>query len=262
MSSNGIRFERRDRVGWIVLDRPDRLNALAGDMRQEIRRRIVAAADAPDIHSLVVVGEGRAFCAGGDVEAMSRLHEERDHSRFHAIVHAGSEVVLALQAFPGLTVAAINGVAAGAGLGLALSCDLRIAARGVELGATWGRLALLPDWGASFWLPRLIGLGPATDLVMSGRMVSAEEALEMGLVHRLVEADELAERAQEAATRYAGSRRSILESRALLRAGVEGSLEAALARESEAQEERFLADDVAEGLSAFLEKRPPEFDAD
>lgn len=261
MSGDGhVDVEHRDAVAWLILDRADRMNALAGQMRQQIREAVTEAARDPDVKSIVVTGRGEAFCAGGDVDAMAELRERGDIADFHELLHAGAEVVLALQAFPGLTVAAVNGVAAGAGLALALACDLRIATDEARLGATWSRLGLVPDWGATFWLPRLLGMSRALELVLSGRMVQAEEAERMGLVHRVVEPGRLREVVQETATRVGPSPEMVQETRRLLRAGLEGSLEAALAREAEAQEDRFLSEEAAEGFAAFREKRPPRFD--
>lgn len=252
-----VRLERRQGVAWITLDRPGRLNALAGDMRGQLRRCVVRAAEDERVDSLVITGAGEAFCAGADVAVMQELRRRNDLAAFHEMLHEGAEAVLALQAFPGLTIAAIHGVAAGAGLGLALSCDLRVATTHARLGASWSRLALVPDWGATFWLPRLVGPSHATDLVLTGRVLQAREAKEIGLVHRLVEPAELVDAVQEIA-RTAGALPELVQrTRALLRGGLEEGLEAALAREAEAQEERFLSDEAGEAFDAFRDQRPP-----
>lgn len=259
MSEGRVVFERRDRIGWITLDRPEKLNALARAMREELRDQVAAAARDEDVLALVITGAGDAFCAGGDVGHMVELKESEDEAGFRELLHAGAEVVLGLQSFPGLVVAAVNGVAAGAGLGLALACDLRLASPTARLGASWSRIGLVPDWGATFWLPRLIGPGPALEMVLSGRLVGAGEAASLGLVHEVVDEGTLDDRAQETAEELGAARHAVTHAKALMRGGLESSLEHALAREAEAQEECFDTDDFAEGLAAFREGRDPEF---
>ncbi|MFQ5742050.1 MAG: enoyl-CoA hydratase/isomerase family protein [Acidobacteriota bacterium] len=260
MSAGGhIGYERSGHVGWITLERPDKLNSLAGQMREQLRSRIKEAAEAGEVRALVVTGAGAAFCAGGDVDAMAALRRQGDEAGFRALLHAGAEVILSLQAFPGLTVAAVNGVAAGAGLALALACDIRVATLGARFGATWGKLGLAPDWGASFWLPRLVGPARALEMVLSGRLIPAAEAAQVGLVHELVDEEELRATAQRIATTKGVAREAVSHAKYLIRAGIEGSLEQALAREVEAQEACFNSEDFAEGLAAFLEQRPARF---
>jgi len=259
MSGEGVGFERRDRVGWITLDRPEKLNALVDDMRAELRDHVAAAARDEDVYALVVTGAGEAFCAGGDAGHMVELKDAADEAGFRRLLHAGAEVVLALQSFPGLVVAAVNGVAAGAGLGLALACDLRVASPTARFGASWSRIGLVPDWGTTFWLPRLVGPGPALEMILSGRLVDAPEAAAMGLVHEVVDDGTLHDRAQATAVRLGAARQAVAHAKTLVRGGLESSLEHALAREVEAQEECFETDDFAEGLAAFLEDRRPDF---
>jgi len=259
MSEAKVDYEARDAVAWITLNRPDKLNALAGDMREQFLEHVLTAVADDDVRSIVVTGAGRAFCAGGDIDNMVRLQAERDAPGFRKLLQTGNEIMLALQAFPGLTVAAVNGVAAGAGLSLALSCDLRLAAPGAQLAAPWIKLGLVPDWGASFWLPRLIGAGRALEMVLTGSPVAADEALRIGLITRIVEDDDFQAAVQAQITTIGAARHAVAHAKRLIRLGAEDSLEAALARESESQEECFESDDFHEGLEAFLDKRPPEF---
>jgi 2-(1,2-epoxy-1,2-dihydrophenyl)acetyl-CoA isomerase len=254
-----VDYEVRDGVAWIRLNRPEKLNALAGDMREVMLAHVGAAAADASVRSLVVTGAGRAFCAGGDVANMIRLRADGDEAGFRALLHTGSEVMLALQAFPGLTVAAVNGVAAGAGLSLALSCDMRWAAPGAKFAAPWIKLGLIPDWGASFWLPRLIGAGRALEMVLTGAPVEAEEALRIGLITGIVDDEDFAAAVQRRALAVGAAALAVAHAKRLVRLGAEDSLEAALARESEAQEECFDSDDFKEGLEAFRAKRGPQF---
>ncbi len=206
-----------------------------------------------------MTGAGKAFCAGGDIGNMVRLREQDDDASFRKLLHTGAEVMLALQAFPGLTVAAVNGVASGAGLSLALSCDLRFAAPSSRFAAPWIKLGLVPDWGASFWLPRLIGAGRALEMVLTGRLVDAEEALRLGLITEIVDDENYDGAIQERAARIGAASAAVAHAKRLVRLGSEDELEAAIARESETQEECFESEDFREGLRAFLDKRAPEF---
>ncbi len=254
-----VTMQRDGAIAEITLSRAEKLNALANDMREQLHDRIIEAARDERIAALVITGEGKAFCAGGDVDALAKLRDANDHRGFHEILHASVECVLALQAFPGLTVAAINGVAAGAGFALALNCDLRVAADTARLAASWGNIGLAPDWGASFWLPQLVGYSRALELVVSGRAVDSAEALQLGLVHDVVPPGEVRKRAAMLAQRGM-AHEMVRQTKYLLRRGLEGSLEASLAAETEAQEDLFAGDDVAEGLRAFRNKRVPLFD--
>lgn len=259
MSGGIVSLRREGTVGVITLERPDKLNSLAGDMRTQLRDAIVEAAGNSEIGALVITGAGRGFCAGGDVKAMAALHEQGSADPFHRILHAGAECVLALQAFPGLTVAAVNGVAAGAGFSLALACDLRIASQQARFAASWGEIGLAPDWGATFFLPQMIGSSRAAQLILGGRVLGAEDAVEQGLVLEVVPSDALLPRAVEIAAERGAATEMVRQVKYLLRRGIEGSLEASLAAETEAQEELFDGSDVAEGLAAFTAKRPPQF---
>ncbi len=254
-----VDLEVRGGVAWITLNRPHKLNALAGDMREVLLSHIGTAAGDDDVRALVVTGAGKAFCAGGDIDNMIRLRSDGDEAGFRRLLHTGNEVMLALQAFPGLTVAAVNGVAAGAGLSLTLSCDLRLAAPSATFAAPWIKLGLVPDWGASFWLPRLIGSGRALEMVLTGAPVDAEEAARIGLITQIVDERDFAGTVQRRVARIGAARLAVAQAKRLVRLGGEDPMEAALARESEAQEECFDSDDFREGLDAFIEKRPPEF---
>ncbi len=258
MGTGRVLLEISEGVAVATISRPGKLNSLSGDMRRQLRDCIRDAARDESVRALVLTGEGQAFCAGGDVATMNTLREEGRADEFHHILHAGAECVLALQAFPGLTIAAIPGIAAGAGFALALGCDLRVATSSARFAASWRGLALAPDWGATHWLPRTLGYSRALELVLSGRMVDASEALELGLVHRVVDAADLDRNVAEFAE-WARARNMVKAVKYLLRKGSTVGIEASLAAETEAQEDLFVSDDVLEGLRAFREKRPARF---
>lgn len=256
---NAVEVRDADGVRWITLNRPERLNAFAGDMRDRLAQAIESAADQRDVRVLVITGAGRAFSAGADVEVMEDLLRRDDREAFEALVRAGMRVVRALRAIPQPTVAALNGVAVGAGASLAVACDLRVASSAATVGFTFNRIGLHPDWGATHFLPRLVGRGRAADLIFSGRIVPASEAAALGLVERVVPeaefSDSVAALAQELAAKaplaVTLALRSLQPDDALL--------EGALQRELEAQLRCFSSDDVREGLAAFRERRAPRF---
>lgn len=255
MTGDGrVTLERRDGVAWVTLRRPASLNALAGDMREQFRDRLAEAADDADLRAVVITGEGKAFCAGGDVHTMASLRAADDGAGFRRILHAGAECVLALQAVPALTIAAINGVAAGAGMALALNCDLRVATPGARLIASWGRIGLAPDWGATHWLPQMLGISRASSLILSGGELSAQAARDAGIVDEIVDDAALLERAGEIAATAKMTGVAALAVRELIRKGATGPLERSLAAETEAQEELFESEAVVSGLAAFLER--------
>ena len=250
-----VDYEIRETVAWITLNRPQKLNALAGDMREQFLGYVKSAGADDTVRSLVVVGAGKGFCAGGDIGHMVELQANSDEAGFRHLLQVGNEAVLALQAFPGLTVAAVNGIAAGAGLSLALACDLRFATPDAKLSAPWIKLGLVPDWGASFWLPRLVGVGKALEIVTSGAPVDAKRAERIGLITGIVSDEDFQSAVQDRVIELGSARHAAAHAKRLIRLGSEDSLEAAMARETESQEECFETDDFKEGLSAFLENR-------
>jgi 2-(1,2-epoxy-1,2-dihydrophenyl)acetyl-CoA isomerase len=247
-------------VTWVTLNRPERLNAFAGTMRTDLLEALAAAAEQVDTRVIVITGAGRAFCAGADVQAMQQLLEANDERGFATLVEAGMRVVLRIRSAPKLVVAVINGVAAGAGAALAAACDLRIAADDAQIGFSFNRIALHPDWGSSYTLPRLVGPGRAAELVYTGRMVSAHEALQLGLLDRVAPAasfqaaaaDWVAELATKPPLAIAAAKQSLERTLA-------SDLHTMLAAEGTAQLNCFRSRDVREGLAAFREKRAPEF---
>src|SRR5215212_1792153 len=160
-----IETQIADHIATITLNRPDKLNAFTGTMREDLLD---------------------AFCAGGDVAYMASLQASNDQASFRKLLDAGRDVVLEIATMAKPVIASVNGVAAGAGCNLALACDYRIASEQAKLGETFIRIGRHPDWGGTWLLPRLVGRGRATELMMTGRMVDAQEALAIGMVDRVV----------------------------------------------------------------------------
>lgn len=256
-----IEYALRDAVGTVTLNRPDKLNAFGGTMRQDLLAALRSAGDDPRCRVVVVTGAGRAFCAGGDIEFMAGLQKSRDVESFRRLLDAGRDVVLQIASMRPPVIAAINGVAAGAGCNLALACDYRIAAEDAKLGQTFVKIGLQPDWGGTWLLPRIVGRSRALELMSTGRMIGAAEALAIGMIDRLVPAASLAEESQRLAQTFAeappiaiaGIKRSLALSGA-------NDLPSQLTVESEQQLRAFLSEDAAEGMAAFFEKRAPRFE--
>jgi 2-(1,2-epoxy-1,2-dihydrophenyl)acetyl-CoA isomerase len=255
-----VLLERTDGIGTITLNRPDKLNAFAGRMRQEIAEAVREMAADAGVRVLVITGAGRAFCAGADIGYMRDLLEQRDTDGFAELVEAGRHAVTAVRETPKPVIAAINGPAAGGGANLALACDIRIASDRASLGQTFNRIGLHPDWGGTYFLPRLVGPSKALELIFSGEMIGADEGLRIGLFSKVVPHDTLLDEAHAMAAMLAQKppRALALAKRAVYASG-DASLAEVLDRELAHQLECFQTTDAREGLAAFLEKRPPRF---
>ncbi len=242
-------------VQTITLNRPDVLNALDLAMHERLAAALDRAAQ-PDVRALVITGAGRGFCVGQDVGEFPR-----DAAAVGELLRQHfNPAIRALRGLPKPVIAAINGPAAGAGLALALACDLRLAAASASLVPAFGRIGLVPDSGLSHTLPRLIGSAAAFDWMVSGRRIAAPEAEAMGLVTRVVEdADLAAETAALATELAAGPTAAIGLTKQLIGRSLESSLDEQLDEEARLQAIAAAGDDFAEGVAAFLEKRPPRF---
>ena len=252
-----IRLEIAEAIATLTLDRPKALNALTVTMKQELLAAVRAIGKDSAVRAVVLTGSGRAFCAGQDLkerlepDAAPLAIELRD--RYHPIIRA-------MRALDQPIVGAINGVAAGAGASLAFACDIRLAAEGASFLLAFGRIGLVPDSGATWFLPRLVGSAKAAELALLGDALSAEDAERFGLVARVVPRDELAGEARRAAMRLSGlaPRALSLTKRALQRTWAL-DLDEALEDEAYRQGIAGATADHREGLAAFLEKRPPRF---
>lgn len=255
-----IETNRSGHVTTVTLNRPDKLNAFGGTMREDLLSALRSAEADPETRVVVITGAGRAFCAGGDVEFMAGLQKSRDVDSFGRLLEAGAAIVTQIAGMSRPVLAAVHGVAAGAGCNLALACDYRIASDQAKLGQTFVRIGLHPDWGGTWLLPRLVGRSRAVELMMTGRMVDASEALAIGMVDRVVPAAELSAQAAAMAAEIASAPPIAISGikRALQRSEA-NDLAAQLSLESEHQLRAFLSKDAAEGMAAFFEKRAPLF---
>jgi 2-(1,2-epoxy-1,2-dihydrophenyl)acetyl-CoA isomerase len=256
-----IRTESNEHITTITLDRPEKLNAFSGTMREDLLAALRAADGDAACRVVVITGAGRAFCAGGDVDYMSGLQKKGDVASFRKLLDAGRDVVTQIADLSKPVIASVNGIAAGAGCNLALACDYRIASDAAKLGETFVKIGIHPDWGGTWFLPRLVGPGRAMELMMTGRMVDAAEALAIGMVDRVVAAEALTDETTKLARAIAlGPPLAIAGIKRALAASRTNTLHEQADLEAEHQAEAFLSRDAAEGLAALFEKRPPKFE--
>ena len=247
-------------VGTITLNRPDKLNAFTVEMVDECADALAMLSGSAVIRCIVITGAGRAFCAGADVGTLRAILAAQDERAGRRIVDGARAIHALIRGAPQPVIASLNGVAAGGGANLALGCDLRIAADTAKIGQVFAKLGLVPDWGGTFFLPRLVGAARALELFLGADLVAADRLAELGLVNRVVPAHALADAtmawARQIAAAPPGAVRRI---KAAVYQSERASLEQMLDWELEAQIACFRSDDFREGLAAFFEKREPNF---
>jgi enoyl-CoA hydratase/carnithine racemase len=261
MTYQCLLHEIKDGVATLTLNRPERMNALGGTLREDLLDAFTRTAADPDVRVIVVTGSGRAFCAGGDVKAMNEAKEAgRERPLLDRIAPSRDRTLLAMRDAPQPIIAAVNGAAAGAGMNLALGCDIRLASTAAKFSQAFVKRGLHPDWGGTYFLPRVVGMAKAAELIFTGDVIDAAEALRLGLVSRVVEPEELMPAALELARKIAaGPPVAIrLAKRALYR-NAESDLRSALEFETFAQNACFETEDAREGIRAFVDKRAPVF---
>jgi enoyl-CoA hydratase len=259
MSYEEIRLVKGVEIGELVLHRPESRNAMTDAMGAEIARAVDELNADAKVRAVLVRGEGEAFSAGGDW-AMLSDRSRRPEAENRIAMMGFYANFLAVRRLHAPTIAVIGGAAIGAGLCFAMACDLRVAAVGAKLAASFVRLGLHPGMGASFLLPRLIGTAAATELLLTGRSVDADEALRLGLVNQVHRRDALDVAARALAAQIATAAPiAVAQTKATLVAAFDRELEATLEREAAAQAIDFGTADLTEALAAAAERRPPKF---
>lgn len=252
-------LERSGPIATLTLNRPDVRNALDMTMRRELLSALDDVEADPDARVLVLTGQGEHFCAGGDVKLMRDRRHTAAEGR--ARVEALNRLVLRLVDFPRPTIAMVDGFAVGAGCNLALGCDLVVASDRARFGEVFGRIGLVPDGGGTWLLTRLTGLSRAKELIFTADIIDAPRALEIGLVNRVVPAQELGRVTRALAERIAaGPPAALRMAKDLVNRAAASDLADALDREAAAQAIAITSEDHQEGLRAFFEKRPPRFE--
>lgn len=249
-------------VATLTLDRPERLNALTFEVYEELRDTFLALDTEPGVRAVLLTGRGRGFCSGGDVEEIIGALFERDYQGLLAFTRLTCSLVLAIRRCRRPVVAALNGTTAGAGAVIASACDLRVAAETAKIAFLFTKVGLSgADMGASWLLPRIVGLGRATELLMTGDFIDAAEAGRIGLYNRVVPADRLTEEARGLAERLARGPSFALEiTKDALEREATMDLAGALEAEARIQATCMEHPNFREAYEAFREKREPEFE--
>lgn len=246
-------------VRTITLNRPERLNAIDPELADALPRAVEEAARDDDVRVVVITGAGRGFCSGLDISSPPRLPDSTRTERLDALAWVGRWVTT-LVSCEKPVVAAVNGVAAGAGFGLALAADIRLAASSARFTAGYVRRALSPDTGVTYFLPRLVGASRATEILFTGRDIDVVEAERIGLVAAVIPDEGFAAHVAAYATRLAaGPPVAFALTKRLLAASFDEALPAQLERELAFIKACFASSDAAEALRAFSEKRTPTF---
>jgi 2-(1,2-epoxy-1,2-dihydrophenyl)acetyl-CoA isomerase len=256
VSYETIVYEKQDGVATLTLNRPQALNAFVPQMNQEVLEALKDGDRDSAVRCFMITGAGRAFCAGQDLKGRT---PEQKGSLGTSLREKYNPMIRQIRQTEKIVIAAVNGVAAGAGCNLALACDLRVASDQARFIQSFVRVGLAPDSGGSFILPRLVGVSKALELLLLGETVEAEEARRIGLVAKVFPAAQFTQAARELAAQVARSPRGIgLIKRAVNRATL-SELEASLDYEAQLQEIAGRSSDYDEGVRAFLEKRAPKF---
>ncbi len=248
---------REGKITTIALNSPETYNALSMAMREELLAALVGAAQDADTRVVVITGKGKAFCSGGDINTMRKEFVPGEGRARLRNIH---RIVRAITGMDKLVIAAVNGPAIGAGCNLALACDFVLAAEEAKFGQPFGRIGLVPDMGGLYFLPRLVGLLKAKELVFTWRIIDAREAAQIGIVNRVVPLENLyAEVMDLAAELAAGPAMANALTKALINKSLCSTLDQVLEEEACAQDMCFLSQDFKEGVRAFFEKKKPEF---
>ena len=261
MTYETLHYAVKDNIATLTLNRPDRLNALNDTLRDDLYDAIRKSAADPEVRVLVITGAGRGFCSGGDVKAMNEAKElGAARPVGEKVAPLRDRVLLAMRDAPQPIIAAVNGAAAGAGMNLALGCDLIVASEQARFSEIFARRGLTIDFGGSWLLPRLVGMHRAKELALFADIISAKEAADMGLVNRVVPAGELDAFVADWARRLAaGPPLALGMTKRLLSNSFSMTMDEALEAEGMAQSVNSGTEDTAEAIRAFLEKREPKF---
>ncbi|MBW1768291.1 MAG: enoyl-CoA hydratase/isomerase family protein [Deltaproteobacteria bacterium] len=256
MEFKTIIFSITDNVAWIRFNRPEKLNAMNDDVIVDLVRAISECEENNEIRAIILTGNDKAFIAGADIGSIAK----GDVNAAFQLVEVTKKMQERLADIPKPTIAAISGFALGGGLEVALCCDFRLAAENAVLGLPEITLGILPGGGGTQRLPRLVGLGPAAEMLLLGKPIKADKALSIGLVKEVVPVDQLESRAGELAKQLAGIPAVAMKAcKTAMRAGLNTGLKEGLRIEQTAFSMLFGTHDQKEGMAAFLEKRKPKF---
>lgn len=263
MGPEVIRIEHDERgFAVLALNRPEALNSMTPEMGEAFEAAVDALCERDDLRAVILTGAGKAFCAGGDLEMLARDAEGggSEGPAMGATPREFYDRFLSIRKLPVPTIAAINGAAIGAGLCLALACDLRVASSDASMGMTFVRVGIHPGMGATFWVPALVGVAKAWELLFTGRLIDAREARRIGLVDHVVSKERVLLEARSLAAEIAEAAPvAVRLLKETLRRSLDEGLERALEEESRQQARTFRTEDAREGIRAIIERRRPGF---
>ena len=251
-----IKYEVKDKIGTITINRPEALNALNMDVLKDLKKVLAEIAKKDDVRAVIVTGEGRSFVAGADIVQMKKLTPVKGRQ----MMELGHEVMNTIEQIQKPFIAAVNGFALGGGCELAMACDIRIASEKAKFGQPEVGLGIIPGFGGTQRLPRLVGRGMAKYLIYSADVIGADEAKEIGLVEKVVGKDDLMDEAEKLAKKIASKAPiAVGVAKTAINNGTEMDLKSASRLEIESEAVCFATKDKAEGMGAFVEKRDPDF---
>jgi len=252
--------ERNGSVVTIRMNRPERLNALNIELGRGLVHALLHASQDNSVRAVVITGAGRGFCAGGDLELLRDLRNRNASDELKVLLEAGKEICLAIATMTKPVLAAVNGPAAGGGMNLALAADMRIASDQASFSESFAKVGLYPDFGGTYFLPRIVGPALSAELFYTAETLSAEDALRLGIVNRVFPADKFQEETQKIVEVLAGAPTVALRDvKRTIVADDRKTLETKLDEEIRLQIHCFQTEDCLEGLNAFFEKRKPNF---
>ena len=261
MNPKSFLYEQSGGIATITLNRPERLNAITFEVYRELTDFFVTLRDQKDVRVVVITGAGRAFCSGGDVRDIIGALQGRDAEGLLEFTRLTCELIQNMRALPKPIIASLNGTTAGAGACIALASDIRIAAEDAKIAFIFVKVGLAgTDMGATYLLPRVVGLAKATELLMTGDFVSAQDAEKIGLYNRVVPRDQLETATRKFAQKLAqGPALGLAKTKEMLNREMHMGFESALEAEAVAQALCMQTPDFREAHAAFLEKRPAKF---
>ncbi|OPX41762.1 MAG: hypothetical protein B1H13_00355 [Desulfobacteraceae bacterium 4484_190.3] len=255
-----VLLDKSEGIATVTLNRPEKLNAFAGNMRDQILEALEDACADDEVRVIVFTGAGKAFCVGGDVDEFVAGKTQALGNTATSERLTFLKIVLLINSVEKPVIASVNGVAAGGGCNFALSCDIRIASDRARFGEVFVKLGVFPDWGGVYFLPRLVGYSKAAELLFSGEVIDANKALTIGMVNRVVPHDKLAEETRKFALNIANNAPLPI---AFVKRGLQNfgrmDLAQTLDFEKMAVDVCWNSEDREEGFKSFLEKRPPIF---
>lgn len=259
MPYSTLLFDLSDHVATITLNRPDAANAMNDELVRELSHAAIRCDEDAGVRAVIITGAGKMFCAGGDLKSFAAQRDQLPAYIKGLVTHLHASISR-FRRMDAPIIAAVNGTAAGAGLGLALACDFVYAAESARFTMAYTMVGLTPDGSSTYFLPRVVGLKRAIELTLTNRVLSAQEAADLGIATRVVPDSELMDEAMSLArTLAAGPAKAFGTAKHLLESGLTETLETQMELEGRGIAEAAGGPEAAEGIAAFIEKRPPNF---